>query len=237
MPARTYGARVTTFLAGLLMGLTLIVAIGAQNVFVLRQGIRREHVGPVVAVCAVSDALLITLGVGGVGRLVTEVPWLVATASWAGAAFLLGYAALAARRALLSPGEALVPDEGRPAPVVPEPAVSGPAVGGGHGGTGAATLTRRAAAPVVATTLALTWLNPHVYLDTVFLLGTIAASYDGARWVFGAGAVLGSLIWFTGLGYGARYLSRWLRSPRSWRWLDGGIAVVMAVMGVRLAIG
>lgn len=199
----------TPALHGLLAGLTLIIAIGSQNVFVLRQGIRREHVLPVVAVCIASDAVLITAGAGGLGALVRAVPEVVVAARWAGVAFLLGYAALAARRALRG-GESLQAD------------------GAGRGsGLGA----------VVATALALTWLNPHVYLDTVLLLGSIASTHGAQAWLFALGAVVGSTIWFTALGFGARGLGRVLSSARSWRVLDGVVAVTMVMVAGMLALG
>ncbi|GAA4528920.1 LysE/ArgO family amino acid transporter [Brachybacterium paraconglomeratum] len=199
----------TAALHGLLAGLTLIIAIGSQNVFVLRQGIRREHVLPVVAVCIASDAVLITAGAGGLGALVRAVPEVVVAARWAGVAFLLGYAALAARRALRG-GESLQAD------------------GAGRGsGLGA----------VVATALALTWLNPHVYLDTVLLLGSIASTHGAQAWLFALGAVVGSTIWFTALGFGARGLGRVLSSARSWRVLDGVVAVTMVMVAGMLALG
>ncbi len=201
--------QVTIALHGLLAGLTLIIAIGSQNVFVLRQGIRREHVLPVVAVCIASDAVLITAGAGGLGALVRAVPEVVVAARWAGVAFLLGYAVLAARRALRG-GESLQAD------------------GAGRGsGLGA----------VVATALALTWLNPHVYLDTVLLLGSIAATHGAQAWLFAVGAVVGSTIWFTALGFGARGLGRVLSSARSWRVLDGLVAVTMVMVAMMLARG
>ncbi|AMG82378.1 MULTISPECIES: L-lysine exporter [unclassified Microbacterium] len=210
-----------TVLAGLGLGLSLIVAIGAQNVFVLRQGIRREHVLAVVIVCALSDAVLIIAGVAGLGFVLSAAPWLVVVARWAGALFLLGYGLLAARRAWRG-GEELVVDGGD-APVFEA-----------SGGTG--TLTRTRLAPVILTTLALTWLNPHVYLDTVLMLGSIAATHGDERWLFAAGAVAASILWFTALGFGARYLGRWLRTPRSWRILDAVIAVVMITLAVSLVL-
>lgn len=197
--------------AGFGLGLSLIVAIGAQNLFVLRQGVRREHVLSVVAVCAVSDAVLIALGVSGIGAVVTAVPWLLDVVRWAGAAFLVGYGMLAARRALRPTGAALRVETEAP-----------PAERGGR--TMVATTTRTAA---VLTCLALTWLNPHVYLDTVFLLGSVAATHGAERGVFGVGAAAASLVWFAALGYGARFLGRWLDSPGAWRVLDGVIALVM----------
>lgn len=200
----------TAALAGFGLGLSLIVAIGAQNVFVLRQGIRREHIGAVVAICAVSDALLIAAGIAGLGAVLAVAPWLVDVVRWLGAAFLLGYAVLAARR-VWRPRSGLEAD------------------------TGAAPRLARLSG-VVLTALALTWLNPHVYLDTVFLLGSVASTHGDERWWFGAGAMTASLLWFTALGFGARYLGRWLSSPRAWRWLDAGIAVVMIAIAVSLVL-
>lgn len=216
-----------TVLAGLGLGLSLIVAIGAQNVFVLRQGIRREHVLAVVAICALSDAALILAGVGGLGFVLSAAPWLVVVARWAGAAFLLGYGVLAARRAWRG-GEELTVDavDDRSGPA---PSATGPAIA-------TATATRTRLAPVILTTLALTWLNPHVYLDTVLMLGSIAATHGDERWLFAVGAIAASLLWFTALGFGARHLGRWLRTPRSWRILDAVIAVVMISIAVSLVL-
>ena len=194
--------------SGLGLGLSLIVAIGAQNAFVLRQGLRGEHVGPVVAVCALSDAVLITAGVGGAGAVLTRLPQLVTVVRLAGAAFLLGYALLAARRAL-------------------RPAVLDPSAAGGW-----SPLTG-----TLGTCLALTWLNPHVYLDTVVLLGSIASTYDVQRWWFATGAAIGSAAWFTAIGYGARLLRPVFGRPAAWRLLDATIAVVMSALAVSLAVG
>jgi L-lysine exporter family protein LysE/ArgO len=193
--------------SGLGLGLSLIVAIGAQNAFVLRQGLRAEHVGAVVAVCTASDAVLIAAGVGGAGALVTREPAVLRVVGLAGAAFLFGYGVLAARRAL------------RPAGLVAT-------------GTGG----RTALAATVVTCLGLTWLNPHVYLDTVALLGTLSGTYGSDRWAFGAGAALGSLLWFTGLGYGARLLRPVFARPAAWRVLDTIIAAVMVALAVSLAL-
>lgn len=192
---------------GLLTGLALIVAIGAQNAFVLRQGVRREHVGAVVLVCMASDAVLILAGTAGVGALVRAVPWLLEVLRWGGALYLLWFAVSSLRAAL------------RPQGLVAEQA-------------------SRTAGSVIATTLALTWLNPHVYLDTVVLLGSLANQHGpDARWVFAAGAVAASVLWFTALGYGARLLARVLADPKAWRVVDVVIAVVMAVLAVRLIAG
>ncbi|MGO2049617.1 MAG: L-lysine exporter [Microbacterium sp.] len=201
-----------TFLAGLGLGLSLIIAIGAQNAFVLRQGIRREHILLVVAICAVSDAVLIAAGVAGLGLLIEQMPWLLVIARWVGAAFLLMYGLLAARRALSRTGETLTAD----APTDSRP-------------------TGRTIA-VVLTTLALTWLNPHVYLDTVLMLGSIAATHGDDRWMFAAGAIAASILWFAALGYGARRLSKRLSTPRSWRILDAMIALIMIGIAVSLVV-
>ena len=222
-----------TFLAGFGLGLSLIVAIGAQNVFVLRQGIRREHIGIVVAICAISDAVLIAAGVAGAGAAIAAVPWLVTAVRWAGAAFLLGYAVLAARRAW-KPAHDGAQLEG-------QPRVGEPRVGDGTTeATGASDLlpkaTTTALRATVLTALALTWLNPHVYLDTVLLVGSVAATHGDDRWVFGAGAIIGSLVWFTALGFGARLLAPLLSRPVAWRVLDGIIAVVMAIIAVMLVL-
>jgi len=216
----------TSLVAGLGLGLSLIVAIGAQNLFVLRQGLRREHVLAVATICAVSDAILIALGVSGIGLALQAAPWLIDVVRWAGALFLVGYGLLAARRAWRPSGAALSAS----APAAGEPA----AAASGSATTGVVTRTRLA--PVLLTCLALTWLNPHVYLDTVFLLGTVATTHGADRWVFAAGAMTASVIWFFGLAFGARLLGRWLSTPRAWRVLDAVIAVVMIVLGVSLVL-
>ncbi len=193
---------------GLLTGFSLIVAIGAQNAFVLRQGLARQHVAVVVAICAVSDLLLIVAGVAGIGTIVEQAGWLVDAIRWFGVAFLTWYGV----RSLL---------EAR------------------HSGTLAAggpeQLTRRTA---VLTATALTWLNPHVYLDTVLLLGSIANTHgDDGRWWFAVGAGAASLLWFSGLGFGARLLSPLLARPRAWQVLDVLIGLTMLAIAVMLALG
>ena len=193
--------------AGLGLGLSLIVAIGAQNAFVLRQGLRTEHVSAVVAVCALSDVVLIMAGVAGAGALLDREQWLVPVVCFAGAAFLLGYGLLAGRRAL------------RPA-----------ALQAGPGGVATGL------AATVSTCLALTWLNPHVYLDTVVLLGSLASTYGDQRWSFATGAAVGSVAWFTALGFGARLLRPVFARPAAWRVLDATIAVVMVALAVSLAV-
>ena len=192
-------------LAGFAASVALIVAIGAQNAFVLRQGLRREHVLPVVLVCALSDLALILAGIAGLGAVVSAQPTAVVIVRWVGAAFLLGYAVLAATRAM------------RPTGLSP---------------AGRAPATLRA---TLLTCLALTYLNPHVYLDTVLLLGSVAQQHPH-RWVFGIGAAAASLVWFTALGVGARKLAPVLARPAAWRILDGLIAVVMVAVAVGLLI-
>jgi L-lysine exporter family protein LysE/ArgO len=193
--------------AGLGLGLSLIVAIGAQNAFVLRQGLRVEHVTAVVAVCLLSDVVLIAAGVGGAGALVTRAPDVVTVVCFAGAAFLLVYGLMAARRAL-RPGALLTDAAG----------------------------SRTSATVAVTTALALTWLNPHVYLDTVVLLGSLSSTYGHRRWAFGVGAAVASALWFTGLGYGARLLRPVFARPAAWRVLDAVIAVVMLALAASLAV-
>lgn len=194
-------------LAGFIAGASLIIAIGAQNAFVLRQGLRREHVLPIVLVCALSDVALIAAGVAGVGAIVLAAPVALTVIRFAGAAFLIGYAVLAARRAI------------RPKAL--------------EAGTAPATTV----AAAVLTAIALTWLNPHVYLDTVVLLGSLAASYGAAdKWVFALGAAAASIVWFSALGFGARLLGGVFAKPAAWRILDAVIAVVMLSLAVLLLL-
>jgi len=197
---------ILSLVSGLASGLSLIVAIGAQNAFVLRQGVQRSHVLLVVAVCAISDLVLIVLGVAGVGVLIEQAPAVLEVVRWAGAAFLVAYGVMAAVRAIRGTQTAQL--------------------AAGHKGTWAAAL---------GACLALTWLNPHVYLDTVLLLGSLAGAHgqDG-RWWFAAGAGLGSVAWFAALGAGARFLAPLFARPGSWRVLDGGIALVMVTLAVML---
>lgn len=196
----------TAYLAGLAAGAGLIIAIGAQNAFVLRQGLQRHYVGAVVSVCILADVGLILLGVAGMGLVVQQHPGLLQWLRFAGAAFLAGYGVLALRRAWQ--GESgLQPT-----------------------GDGAASRGR-----VVLACLAFTLLNPHVYLDTVVLLGSLSTHYEGdARWVFAAGAATASVLWFLSLGYGARLLLPVFRSPLAWRVFDVAIAAFMLTLAVVL---
>lgn len=189
-------------------GLSLIVAIGAQNAFVLRQGLRREHLVPIVAVCIASDAVLIVAGVAGVGALIQAAPLALVIVRWAGAAFLLAYALFAARRAL-KPGAL----------------------------NSAATSERTTLAAAMSAAVALTWLNPHVYLDTVVLLGSLASDHGPeGRWPFAWGAIVGSTLWFSLLGFGAKFLAPVFARPGAWRILDGAIAVLMVVLAMLLVV-
>lgn len=192
---------------GFFLGASLIVAIGAQNAFVLRQGLVRRHVFAVTSFCFLSDALLISLGVAGVGSLVQSSPRTLFIVTLAGSAFLITYGALALRRAL-HPGN-----------------------------LSAAVAARSELGPALATAAALTFLNPHVYLDTVVLLGSLSARHaGGARIAFGVGAALASAVWFYGLGFGARLAAPLFARPTAWRVLDVAIAIIMASIVISLLV-
>ena len=198
----------TAFVHGFSSTAMLIMAIGAQNAFVLRQGLRREHVLPVVALCALSDAVLLQAGVWGMGGVLAARPEWAQFMRWAGAAFLAAYALQAATRAL-KPAHMLV-------------SASGP---------GASLRT------TLLTVMALTWLNPHVYLDTVVLLGTMATPYPAwGRALFAAGGSLASALWFLLIGLGARWLAPLFATPAAWRVLDGVTATTMLVLAGVMAL-
>jgi len=194
-------------IAGFLSGAVLIIAIGAQNSFVLRQGIRREHVLPVVLICALADALLIAAGIAGMGALIQSAPMVVTVTRYGGAAFLLAYGWIAAKRALH-----------------PQPLTVDDKVGASLG-------------VAVATCLAFTFLNPHVYLDTVILLGSLANNRGAGKWYFWLGAVLSSFTWFFSLGFGARLLRPLFNRAAAWRVLDTLIAATMFGLGILLLTG
>jgi L-lysine exporter family protein LysE/ArgO len=196
------------FLTGLTIGLSLILAIGAQNAFVLRQGLRNEYVFAVCLTCALSDAILIVIGVSSFQQVASVLPWLDPVMRYGGAAFLLWYGAKSLVSALRSSG-ALDVGDGK---------VSG------FGRT-------------ILTCLALTWLNPHVYLDTVVLLGTVSTRFPGQQVSFAAGAVLGSFLFFFSLGYGAIRLRPIFSKPAAWRILEGVIAAVMGLIAFKLVSG
>ncbi len=198
----------TSLGSGFLVSLSLIAAIGAQNAFVLRQGIRHEHVGAVVLACALSDALLIVVGVAGFGAVSAHVPWLGQAMRLGGAGFLIVYSALRFRAALRG-GEALLPAAGRAAPL----------------------------GRVLATCLLLTWANPHVYLDALVLIGSISAQYAPNAGAFAAGAVAGSFVFFAALGYGARLLAPVFARPRAWVVLEVVVGCTMWAIAAALLIG
>ena len=196
----------SVFFTGMATGLGLIVAIGAQNAFVLRQGLRGQHVTAVALTCALSDALLIGAGVAGAGALTARLPWLDPVMRAAGAAFLIWYGARSLRSALRSDAALEVAGQGPDAPL----------------------------GSVLATCLAITWLNPHVWLDTVVLLGAISTQYPGAEAWFAAGAISGSFLFFLTLAHGAAWLRPVFARPRAWRRLEFAIALVMWAIAASL---
>jgi len=196
------------FFAGLSMGLSLIVAIGAQNAFVLRQGLKAEHVFAVCLACALSDAVLITLGVTGLGEALAWVPWLGPALRYGGAAFLAWYGANSLWSALRS-----------------KAALSAVVVA-----------DRAPLLKTVSACLAVTWLNPHVYLDTI-LLGSISTQFPGRQLWFAAGVTTGSVLFFFSLGYGAAWLRPVFARPGAWRILEGAVAAVMGTIALQLLLG
>jgi len=193
-------------LAGFLTGLSLIVAIGAQNAFVLRQGLLRKHVLLIVLICALSDALLITLGVLGLGGLIAALPWLLEVIRWVGVTFLVWYGSSSLRRFIKQ--DSLKAAE-------------------------SSVVTLKQA---VITTLALTFLNPHVYLDTVIFIGGIASQFGDQKWWFVLGAITASFLWFFSLGFGASKASVLVSKPVFWKILDVFIAAVMFSLAITLAV-
>ncbi|MBJ7290944.1 LysE family transporter [Williamsia sp.] len=196
-----------TAAAGLMTGAALIIAIGPQNVLVLRTGVARRHVVSVLAVCTVSDLILITAGVAGLGALVSGHPTLVTVATLLGGGYVIVLGLLAARRSLAPSAMTIT--------------------SGGIGGRWA----------TIGTALALTWLNPHVYLDTVLTLGAIANSHGPeGKWQFAIGAGIASIIWFAALALAAVKLAPLFARPRAWRILDAVVAVIMVTIGVGLLV-
>lgn len=196
------------YLKGLGLGAGLIIAIGSQNAHVLRMGLRREHVGLTIAVCILCEVLLIAAGVAGVGSLVEASPLLLAAARWGGAVFLVWYGLRAWRSAF-----------------------------GKHALSASAHTAPMNSQRALVTVLAVTLLNPHVYLDTVVLLGAIGAQQGAqGRWWFALGAMSAAFAWFMLLGFGARLLSPWFAKPSAWRLLDGVIGAVMMLLAATLMI-
>lgn len=195
----------TGFIAGLSLGFSLILAIGSQNAFVLKQGLKREHVFVICLLCAVSDALLIALGVSGFSAIIAKAPEVESFARYGGAIFLATYGARSFWAAV-SANESLIPAE--------------------NGNTSLAV--------AITTCLAFTWLNPHVYLDTVVLLGAVSAQFPGQALYFTIGATLASFVFFFALGYGARLLTPIFKRPLSWKVLDFMIGVIMWSIAISL---
>ena len=193
-------------LAGFLTGLSLIVAIGAQNAFVLRQGLLRKHVFVIVLICALSDALLIALGVLGLGSLISALPWLLEVIRWVGVAFLVWYGSSSLRRFIKQDS------------------------------LQAAESSVGSLKQAVLATLALTFLNPHVYLDTVIFIGGIANQFGDQKWWFVLGAITASFLWFFSLGFGASKASVLVSKPLFWKILDVFIAAVMFSLAITLAV-
>jgi L-lysine exporter family protein LysE/ArgO len=198
----------SVFITGLLTGLSLIVAIGAQNAFVLRQGLRNAHVFAVSLTCSLSDAALIALGVTSFRRIAVAAPWFLPAMLYGGAAFLIWYGARNLYSALQS-SEALM----------------------------AGDASSSSLAQTLSMCLALTWLNPHVYLDTVMLLGAISTRFPGQEASFASGAMTGSFLFFFSLGYGAKWLRPIFTSPSSWRPLEALIAITMWTIALKLIMG
>jgi L-lysine exporter family protein LysE/ArgO len=192
------------FLPGLFTGLSLIIAIGAQNAFVIRQGLTRRYVFTVVAICTVIDASLIALGIGGLGAAISGLPWLLEVIRWFGVAYLTWFGI----KSLISATKTQTLDS--------------------------AGVESKSAGKVITTVLAMSLLNPHVYLDTVIFVGGVGNTFGPDRWYFAYGAMLASLLWFTSIGYGAKAASRFMSRPLFWKILDGVIAAVMFTLAITL---
>jgi L-lysine exporter family protein LysE/ArgO len=196
---------VIALIPGFFTGLSLIVAIGAQNAFVIKQGLLRQHVLLIVAICAISDAALIFLGIGGLGALVQSNTSVLEVIRWFGVLYLTWFGIKSIRSALIN--QSLVASES---------------------GT-------TSAKKIATTVLALTFLNPHVYLDTVILLGSVGNQFNEDRWFFAVGASVASFAWFSTIGFGARAASKYMSKPIFWKILDSAIAVVMFTIAITLA--
>jgi L-lysine exporter family protein LysE/ArgO len=192
------------FLPGFFTGLSLIIAIGAQNAFVIRQGLTKRYVFTVVAICTVIDASLIALGIGGLGAAIAGLPWLLEVIRWFGVAYLTWFGI----KSLISATKNQTLD--------------------------AAGVESKSAGKVITTVLAMSLLNPHVYLDTVIFVGGVGNTFGADRWFFAYGAMLASLVWFTSIGYGAKAASRFMSKPVFWKVLDGIIATIMFTLAITL---
>lgn len=192
------------FLPGFFTGLSLIIAIGAQNAFVIRQGLTKRYVFTVVAICTIIDASLIALGIGGLGAAIAGLPWLLEVIRWFGVAYLTWFGI----KSLISATKNQTMD--------------------------ASGVESQSAGKVITTVLAMSLLNPHVYLDTVIFVGGVGNTFGENRWFFAYGAMLASLVWFTSIGYGAKAASRFMSKPVFWKVLDGLIAVIMFTLAITL---
>lgn len=196
---------VTALALGFISGISLILAIGAQNAFVIRQGLLKQHVLPIVIICATSDALLIFLGTGGLGKLIQSQPALIEVIRWFGVLYLSWFALKSIRSAFQSHS---LDAKGE---------------------------TTQSLGKAIAICLGFTFLNPHVYLDTVILLGSIANQFGQDKWVFAVGAAVASFLWFSTIGFGARAASQFMSKPLFWKILDFAIALVMISIAISLA--
>ena len=192
------------FMPGFFTGLSLIIAIGAQNAFVIRQGLTKRYVFTVVAICSIIDASLIALGIGGLGAAIAGLPWLLEVIRWFGVAYLTWFGI----KSLISATKNQTMD--------------------------ASGVESKSAGKVITTVLAMSLLNPHVYLDTVIFVGGVGNTFGENRWLFAYGAMLASLVWFTSIGYGAKAASRFMSKPIFWKVLDGLIAVIMFTLAITL---
>ena len=195
-----------TFLSGFSIGLSLILAIGAQNAFVLKQGLSRKHVFLVCLICALSDAILITLGVMGFGEIVLAYPWIELFSKYAGAFFLISYGLISLYSSAKNTHN-LLPSKD----------------------------SKDSISSTVITCLAFTWLNPHVYLDTVIMLGSISTQFSETH-LFGLGAITASFAFFFSLGFGASKLTSYFEKPRTWQILEVCIGATMIILGINLLI-
>ena len=220
------------FVTGLLLGASLLLAIGPQNVLVIKQGIKREGITAVIIVCLLSDVALFTLGTVGVGLISDTAPIFLDVLRWCGIAYLLWFAVMAARDALHTRADVTFVDESEP--------VARPATGG----VGVATQERtrsvvkqKSWVKPMLMAIVLTWLNPNAYLDAFVFIGGVGAQYgETGRWIFAAGAFAASLAWFPLVGYGAAALSRPLSSPKVWRWINVGVAVILTGLAIKLIL-
>ena len=220
------------FVTGLLLGASLLLAIGPQNVLVIKQGIKREGITAVIIVCLLSDVALFTLGTVGVGLISDTAPIILDILRWCGIAYLLWFAVMAARDALHTRADVTFVDESEP--------VACPATGG----VGVATQERtrsvvkqKSWVKPMLMAIVLTWLNPNAYLDAFVFIGGVGAQYgETGRWIFAAGAFAASLVWFPLVGYGAAALSRPLSSPKVWRWINVGVAVILTGLAIKLIL-